>query len=77
MNRTSTVPVEFHRDEAHAQTVETRPFSPPLLGLGNEATVHPNVSTCSMAVYAQYVCEVRINTLCAQALYMYVYKEYV
>ena len=36
-NRTSTVPVEFHRSLAHAQTVETRPFSPRRLGPGNEA----------------------------------------
>ena len=36
-NRTSTVPVEFHRSLAHVQTVETRPFSPHRLGAGNEA----------------------------------------
>ena len=36
LNRTSTVPVEFHRYLAHKQTVETRPFSPHCLGPGNE-----------------------------------------
>ena len=43
-NQTSAVPVEFHWDLVHAQTVETRPFSPPRLGPGNEAKVgHVNI----------------------------------
>ena len=33
-NRTSTVPVEFHRYLAHAQTVETRPLLLAVSGLG-------------------------------------------
>ena len=38
-NRMSAVPVEFHRNLAHAQTVETRPFSPLRLRPGNEASL--------------------------------------
>ena len=38
-NQMSMVPVEFHRDLARAQTVETRPFSPRRLGPGNKASM--------------------------------------
>ena len=42
-NRTFTVPVEFHHDYAHTQTVETKLFSPPSLGPGNEARQESNL----------------------------------
>ena len=46
----STVPVEFHRYLAHAQTVETRPFSPRSLGPGNKANVLAQASPAILCI---------------------------
>ena len=55
VNQMSTLPVEFHRHLAHAQTVETRPFSPPCLRPGNEARAP------TLTYYSSNVFTVRIE----------------